>query len=147
GLVAAGTLFDVLRYVTFSNDPNEVGAPQRSHRRYAAPFGNISPLRLGVWMGIILISKTTIYSLGAVILLALYLRWRRDGVPLSVLIRRVLAFALPVLVVAGLWWGRNLAVYGVPDFMGLRRHDEIVVGQMRTSELIAIEGTQYLSRA
>lgn len=136
GLVAAGTLLDVLRYVLPDREKND-----------APPESTISPLRLGVWMAIILISKTTIYFMGAVILLAFILRWRRDGQPFSALVQRVLLFAVPVLIVAGLWWGRNMAVYGVPDFMGLRRHDEIVIGQQRTSELIAIEGANYLPYA
>ncbi len=135
GLVAAGALFDVLRYT-----PPPAPSPQSRE-------GNISPLRLGMWMGIILLTKTTIYFMGAVFLLALYLRWRRDGLPLSVLLRRVLVFALPILLVAGLWWGRNLVVYGVPDVMGLRRHDSVVIGQLRTADLIAKEGSNYLPLA
>jgi 4-amino-4-deoxy-L-arabinose transferase-like glycosyltransferase len=140
GLVAAGTLLDVLRYV-MPNRESDIGAPP------VAPVGSISPLRLGLWMAIILISKTTIYFMGAVILLALVLRWRREKQPFSILMRQVMMFALPVLVIAALWWGRNLAVYGVPDIMGLRRHDAVVVGQQRTSELIATEGANYLPYA
>jgi len=151
GLVAAGTLFDVLRYVLPNREDNKdegmVGMVRHAPIGFAIMIAPVTPLRLGVWMGLILISKTTIYFMGAVILLALYLRWRRDGVPFSVLIRRMLMFALPVLLVAGLWWGRNLAVYGVPDIMGLRRHDAVVVGQLRTSELIAIEGANYFPTA
>lgn len=130
GLVAAAALYDVLRYVM----------PETSST-------SISPLRLGVWMGVILLTKTTIYFMGAVFLLALILRWRREGQPFSALVRRTVLFALPILVVALVWWGRNMAVYGVPDFMGLRRHDAVVVGQLRTSELIAKEGANYLPLA
>jgi len=39
-----------------------------------------------------------------------------------------------------LWWGRNLIVYGAPDFMGLIAHDAVVVGKGRTSEFIARDG-------
>ncbi|MFZ4814313.1 MAG: glycosyltransferase family 39 protein [Phototrophicaceae bacterium] len=44
------------------------------------------------------------------------------------------------LVLGLLWWGRNLVVYGAPDFMGLIAHDAVVVGQGRTSEFIARDG-------
>ena len=145
GLVAAGTLLDVLRYIMPTQEKQVVAG--RTPTRSGIMTAPVTPLRLGVWMGIILISKTTIYFMGAVILLALYLRWRRDAVPFSVLLRRVLMFALPVLLVAVLWWGRNLVVSGVPDIMGLRRHDEVVVGQLRTSELIAREGVNYFPTA
>jgi hypothetical protein len=44
------------------------------------------------------------------------------------------------LVFAAVWWGRNLIVYGFPDFLGLEAHDEVVVGQLRTTERIADRG-------
>jgi hypothetical protein len=47
-----------------------------------------------------------------------------------------------------LWWGRNIAVYGFPDFLGLREHDAVVVGQLRTADYIADIGTtQYIETA
>ncbi len=39
----------------------------------------------------------------------------------------------------GLWWGRNVSVYGGTDVFGLQRHDEVTVGQLRTEDYIAIE--------
>ena len=47
---------------------------------------------------------------------------------------------LPALVLGALWWGRNVAVYGWPDVMGLIRHDAVVVGQPRTADWIARDG-------
>ena len=38
------------------------------------------------------------------------------------------------------WYGRDIAVYGWPDFLGLIRHDAIVIGQTRTAEFIAQNG-------
>ena len=47
---------------------------------------------------------------------------------------------LVVIVIGGLWWGRNISVYGWPDLMGLGRHDAVVVGQPRTADWIADQG-------
>jgi hypothetical protein len=47
---------------------------------------------------------------------------------------------LPALLLGGMWWLRNTLVYGWPDFMGLMRHDAVVVGQPRTMDAIARDG-------
>lgn len=61
---------------------------------------------------------------------------------------RLFAFLIPAAVLGLLWWGRNIAVYGFPDFLGLREHDAVVVGQIRTAEYIAQYGTsKYISDA
>ncbi len=61
---------------------------------------------------------------------------------------RLAAFLVPALVLAGVWWVRNLATYGAPDFLGLAAHDRVVVGQLRTETLISDLGAgEYLSRA
>jgi hypothetical protein len=44
---------------------------------------------------------------------------------------------MPAGAFALFYWGRNLLVYGFPDFLGLQAHDRVVVGQLRTSEHIA----------
>ncbi len=57
-------------------------------------------------------------------------------------------FVLPVVVLAGAWALRNISVYGFPDVFGLRAHDAVVVGQLRTADLIAQTGAgDYLRRA
>jgi hypothetical protein len=40
-----------------------------------------------------------------------------------------------------IWWVRNSIVYGFPDILGLTRHDEVVIGQLRTAERIAQAGS------
>lgn len=58
------------------------------------------------------------------------------------------ALALPAALFALFWWGRNIAVYGFPDFLGLRAHDAVVVGQLRTADFIAQIGPgEYFQRA
>jgi hypothetical protein len=62
------------------------------------------------------------------------------------LLRAWVLFLLPALLLGGLWWGRNLRVYGGPDFLGLREHDRVVVGQPRTDAYIAQYGeAQYMN--
>ena len=67
---------------------------------------------------------------------------------MTTLLRQLVAFALPAGIFAILYWGRNLLVYGVPDFLGLMRHDAIVVGQLRTADWIEQIGLNaYLQQA
>jgi hypothetical protein len=49
-------------------------------------------------------------------------------------------------IIAAPWFIRNALVYGNFDILGLRRHDEIVVGQLRTVDFLAeVGGTTYVS--
>jgi hypothetical protein len=57
------------------------------------------------------------------------------------------AVVIPAMLLALPWYIRNVAVYGWPDFFGLIRHDQIVVGQLRTVEYLAQYGwNSYLQR-
>ncbi len=63
------------------------------------------------------------------------------------LIRLLIVFAVPVLILGGAWWLRDVSVYGFPDIFGLARHNAVVVGQPRTADLIAEVGAgEYLRR-
>lgn len=58
------------------------------------------------------------------------------------------AFLLPTLLLGGIWWVRNVSVYGFPDVFGLREHDRIVADQLRTATFMAENGVQgYWSHA
>ena len=51
------------------------------------------------------------------------------------------------MLVALPWYLRNVSLYGGLDLLGLGRHDEVVVGQLRTAELLADVGwATYLQR-
>jgi hypothetical protein len=64
------------------------------------------------------------------------------------LLRDTALLALPALLLGGLWWLRNSAIYGFPDIFGLRAHDAVVFDQLRTADLIAQVGwSGYLSQA
>jgi 4-amino-4-deoxy-L-arabinose transferase-like glycosyltransferase len=133
-LLIALTLWQLLRYVQ--------GQP-------------IPAWRLGLLVGLIFITKTTGYFMAGVVLLGLALTSPpnslsdfREGNRWWARLRPLLVFLLVGGIFAAAWWGRNLSVYGVPDFLGLRAHDAVVVGQLRTADLIADIGFgAYLQRA
>lgn len=95
-----------------------------------------NPLWLGVGLALVIISKTTVYFMAAVVLLTLVMHWRARGESWRGLFAALLRVAIPAGIMAALYWGRNLSVYGFPDFLGLRQHDAIVIGQLRTAELL-----------
>lgn len=102
--------------------------------------GQTSPLLLGVLLGALLLTKTTGYGALPLTVLAVYLRTRRAGQPFRWAARELLTVLIPGLLLGGLWWGRNLSVYGWPDLMGLIRHDAVVIGQPRTADWLAQQG-------
>lgn len=93
-------------------------------------------LLLGVLVGIALLTKATIYFLAGIAGLAIFLRWRRERWPWRTLRQHLAYFIVPALLLGGLWWGRNLSVYGGVDFLGLQRHDEVAAGQLQTDVYI-----------
>lgn len=95
-----------------------------------------SPALLGVLVGLALLTKTTIYFLGGIAVLAVALRWRRARWPWQTASRHLAALLVPALILGGAWWARNLSVYGGIDFTGLDRHDAVTVGQPRTADTI-----------
>ena len=98
---------------------------------------------LGITAGLGLITKSTVYGLLPMLGAALLLAWRdrlRHNPHDRQSARVIFAAALPLLLLALPWWLRNLAVYGGADFLGLNRHEDIVLGQLRTSEFLAQEG-------
>lgn len=106
---------------------------------------DVHPALLGVLVGIGLITKATTYLMAGVVALAILLRWwgeRPTDARLAwgALIRAGMTYALPALLFGLLWWGRNMDVYGVPDFLGLAAHDAVVVGQPRTAERVEALG-------
>jgi len=106
---------------------------------------------LGLLVGAGLLTKMNTIFLIGLVPLGITLRWwlvrRRDNAGLSALVRALALFALPALLLAGLWWARNVGVYGWPDLFGLGAHNAVVVGQPRTAEMIAAEGWGAYLRA
>ena len=112
--------------------------------------GSPRPFRRGLLLGLMLLTKTTTY-LPALLALVSYhifqaltppqVRWTRQARALLVDLGIGSLLALP-------FYARNVAVYGWPDFLGLQRHAQVVVGQMTTAEFIAQQGwATYWNRA
>lgn len=95
-----------------------------------------SPALLGGLVGLALLTKTTIYFLAGIAVLAVVLRGRRERWPWRTAARHLAAVLVPALILGGVWWARNVSVYGGTDFTGLARHDAVTVGQPRTAEYI-----------
>lgn len=111
-----------------------------------ADGGKTPAWALGLLVGAALVTKSTAYMMGGVALVAVWIgaRRRHSGLP----IREIFVYLLPAGVLSLLWWGRNVATYGFPDFFGLREHDLVVVGQMRTADYIDQFGvSKYLADA
>jgi 4-amino-4-deoxy-L-arabinose transferase-like glycosyltransferase len=124
-LIVALTLLATVRYL---------GNPDSAAR-------SMSPLVLGVLAGAAMLTKTTIYFLGGIVVLAVLLRWRRarqqgEGWSWRRTAAHLSAVLIPALAIGGVWWVRNLAVYGGTDFTALSRHESVTIGQPRTADYI-----------
>ena len=106
----------------------------------------VSVWQLGLIAGVGLLSKTTTYFLVVLIPLAISLKWHSQKRPLAALIRPLAVFLLMAVGVGGLWWLRNIAIYGFPDFLGLAAHDAVTADQMRRVEYIALHGAENYLR-
>ena len=110
----------------------------------------IKAWQLGMLVGLGLLTKVDTLFLAGLVPLAILLKWWIKGRSLGAqgvapLLREGILFALPALILGGIWWLRDLSVYGFPDIFGLGRHNLVVVGQLRTADYIAQLGVgQYL---
>lgn len=100
---------------------------------------------MGLLAGLLLVTKPGGYFVAGLLPLVLLLRCWRPGLLRRPRLRRMLltglvCLLLPALLTGALWWGRNLSVYGWPDFLGLAAHDRVVVDQLRTAALVADVG-------
>lgn len=112
--------------------------------------GRPSPVLLGIIVGLGFLAKASAYFLAGVLAIALALRWwrHRQTMSANALIRAGVLFLFPAVLLGLLWWGRNIVVYGFPDFLGLGAHDRVVADQPRTADWIAELGWgEYLNRA
>jgi 4-amino-4-deoxy-L-arabinose transferase-like glycosyltransferase len=81
-------------------------------------------LVLGILVGLGFLTKASTYFLAVLVPLAMVLKWwsqrRAGGTQQGASLMRDLAlFFLPALILGGMWWARNVGVYGFPIF-GLR---------------------------
>ncbi len=107
---------------------------------------------MGITTGLCLVTKSAIYvglplTLLAIALKKLWLeRESKKGNSRPGLAKAGMIYLLPALALGLPWWLRNIALYGQGDFLGLNRHSEVVVGQLRTAEFIAEHGVAQLFR-
>lgn len=95
---------------------------------------------LGAAAGLAFQTKINGAFLAGVIALAVALRWAFAPNLTSAqrwrgFVRDGLLAAGVALALGGIWWARNVTVYGFPDLFGLRAHDAVVVGQPRTADI------------
>ena len=105
-----------------------------------------SDIHLGILLGLGLLTKVTVYIAvpltGIVLFLAAWPRRQSEGDSFEwpKLLRQSLIIFGVALLIAVPWYLRNVGVYGGFDILGLQRHDEIVVGQLRTADFLADVG-------
>ena len=103
--------------------------------------------QLGLIVGLALLTKITISFLALIAPLTIWLKWRRQGGRARDFLRSIAICLLIAVLIGGIWWLRNLAVYGFPDFLGLAAHDAVVADQPRAADYIAQHGIAvYLSQ-
>ncbi|MCX7682218.1 MAG: glycosyltransferase family 39 protein [Anaerolineae bacterium] len=91
----------------------------------------------GILLGAVLLTKTTIYALLGVALVAVWMRRRLQGHTWAWAGREMAWMLIPALLVSAPWFIRNICVYGWGDPLALARHNAIVEGQPRSAEWLA----------
>jgi 4-amino-4-deoxy-L-arabinose transferase-like glycosyltransferase len=100
----------------------------------------VRPWLVGLLLGAIFLTKSQAYIAAPVLGLAIVVRWRQRERNGGWLVRWLAGTFGPGLLIGGLWWARNLAVYGDLDWMGLAQHNLVVAGQPTTASWIATYG-------
>lgn len=93
-------------------------------------------LGMGVAAGLVLLTKTTVYYTAGIAGIAILLRWWREKWAWQIAVPQVLAYGITAVLLGSIWWIHSIDLYGGLDFLGLERHDEVVVGQLRTDDYI-----------
>jgi len=88
----------------------------------------------GIAFGAALLTKTTAYFPGAVVLVGAI--FAAKAATTSQIRIAIFLFALATLIAAPMF-ARNLLIYGITDPLGIARHDSVVIGQPTTAEMIA----------
>jgi len=108
-------------------------------------ISNLKGVALGVTLGLGLCTKNTVYIAVPLVAVAIWLAHRSQPAPRKVawLIQRGILVFVPALILGSLWWIRNIAVYGWPDFLASIRHAAVVIGQPTSTDWIAQYGWGY----
>ncbi len=130
-LLLAVILLLTIRYLKCSTSPGSEGDDTRLL------------VLLGITTGLGLITKSSAYIALPLVLLAIAARhlWLDKPAPsLSKGVKDACLYLAPAVGLAAPWWLRNMALYGGLDLLALGRHDQVVVGQLRTAEFVAEQG-------
>ena len=141
--VLAELLYAAVLYVLVTR----VISKQEVKKQYTSGH-TLQTIGLGLLLGLILITKTTAYIAVPLAGGVLIWQWRQERAGLRRILAEGATVVFPAALIALPWYARDIAVYGWPDFLGLNRHDEIVVGQLRAADFLAQQGWQaYWLRA
>ncbi len=111
--------------------------------------GRERPWPVGLLLAAALLTKLTIYATGmGVAVVAVVIRWRQERRTWGWAVGQLAWIFVPALLISVPWFIRNGLIYGWHDPLAWARHGEVVVGQMRTSEFLALHGwAAYWERA
>ncbi len=115
--------------------------------------GRVKAWHLGVLVGLGLLTKLSTLFLVGLVPVAILLKWwiENSGSRMrrvSSLLVAIATFALPVVVLGGIWSLHSIQAYGFPDVFGQRQHNVVVADQPRTADRItAIGWGDYLRQA
>lgn len=101
----------------------------------------------GILFGAALLTKTTVYVPGAIILLGAqvaYTRLNASRLTFYSLRFPFYSFALALLVASPMFI-RGALIYGMTDPLGIARHDAVVIGQPTTAQMIAQFGFKHIA--
>ncbi|MCC7353124.1 MAG: DUF2142 domain-containing protein, partial [Anaerolineae bacterium] len=137
-VIIAGALLLLVRYVGTTNAQHEAAERRRL-------------VILGICIGLGLLTKGSAYVLLPLAAGAVGWRWwripRATRPTLGALVKSMAAVLIPALALGLPLWVRNMALYGLGDFLGKRWHDTVVVNQPRTVEWLAQMGLTAFLRA
>ena len=135
GLLFAALLYRLIRQLTYIDKAIDDESPLLKQ-----------DLGMAVLLGLGLLTKMTVYIAIPIVGITVWLSTSRQRWKL-VLIRLGIIYGIAMLIVLP-WYLRNLNLYGNFDIFGLQRHDQIVEGQLRTSDYIQqIGGANYVNNA
>ena len=98
----------------------------------------LGPWAAGVVLGLAFLTKVWAYVLAPAALVLVGWRWQRAGWRTAA--GRAAQIFLPALLIGALYWGRNWFVCGPLDFVCGQWHNQVVLGQPRTTEWLARYG-------